>query len=67
MTTSEQRNQMRKAFGHPFTSKKKVMEAMGYKRHTEVNPYFLDLPKAGSRFFTDDVIERILNSIEYES
>ena len=66
ITTYEQRKQMRKAFGYPFTNKKKVLEAMGYKRHSEVNEYFYGLPKVGTRFFTDDVIEKILGRIEYE-
>ena len=66
ITTYEQKRQMKQAFGHPFTNKKKVIEAMGYKRHSEVNEFFVGLPKVGSRFFTDDVIEKILGSIEYE-
>lgn len=67
MTTSDARKQMREAFGFPFTSKKKVMNAMGYSRYTEVRKYFYGLQRMGQRFFTDDVIGRILEEVTYEA
>lgn len=66
MVTSEARAQMRKAFGYPFTSKKAVREAMGYAYSDEVKKYFAGLQRMGRRYFTDDVIERIFEEIEYE-
>lgn len=67
MITSKAREQMRSAFGFPFTSKKKVMNAMGYSRHTEIRKYFYGLQRVGQRFFTDDVIEKILEEVTYEA
>ena len=66
MTTSEQRKQMRSAFGHPFTTKKKVMEVMDYKQYNEINKFFLGLGRIGSKYFTDEVIEKILGEVSYE-
>lgn len=66
MITSEIRKELRKAFGHPFTSKGVVKDVMGYSQYNDVRKYFYGLPRIGQKFFTDDVIERILGEIEYE-
>lgn len=60
------KEQLRVAFGHPFTTKSAVMEAMDYSRHSEVAKFFCGVGHVGRRYFTDDVIERVLSEVSYE-
>lgn len=56
---------LRTAFGYPFTSKKKVMEALAVKDYASVNPYFYGIAKLGERYFTDDVIDKMMDAVIY--
>lgn len=66
MNSAEQRQALRKAFGHPLTTKKQVRDAMGYKNYTEIREYFYGLSRFKSKYFTDEVIERIFQGRTYE-
>ena len=57
---------MRAAFGHPFTTMKTVRDVMGYKQYCDIRKYFDGLPRIGRKYFTDDVIEKIIGDIQYE-
>ena len=60
------RKKMKVAFGGPFTTKKQVMEAVGWKKYDRVRPYFRGLPKIGQKYWTDDVIDRMLDDVTYD-
>ena len=66
MLTSEKKKQLRIAFGYPLTTKRQVRDAMGYKQYNEVRHYFYGLGQYGSKYFTDEVIERIMGEVKYE-
>ena len=56
---------LRTALGYPFTSKQKAMQVLGVKVYSSVNPYFYGLACIGQRYWTDDVIERMLSAVKY--
>lgn len=57
---------LRQAFGYPFTTKKQVRDAMGYKQYNEIRQYFYGLAKIKTKYWTDDVIEKVWGEIRYE-
>ena len=56
---------LRKAFGYPFTTKKQVRDAMNYKQYNEIRKFFYGLACVGTRYWTDDVIEKVLAEVSY--
>ena len=59
--------ELRRAFGgKPFITKGQVKEAMGYESYRDVRPFFVGLEHIGQRYLTEDVIEKILNEVEYD-
>lgn len=60
------RKELRRAFGNkPFVTKGDVKEAFGYKTYKDIREYFRGLEHIGQRYLTEDVIEKILGSVEY--
>ena len=59
------RKRMKAAFGGDFTSKKQVLDAVGWKDYASVNPYFYGLPRIGKKYWTDDVIDKMLADVKY--
>lgn len=66
MTDRELKEQYRKAFGWPETTQKKVMAVLEYKSHTSIRPFFFGLTRRVHRYYTDEVIDRLLMAREYE-
>lgn len=60
------RKKMKNAFGGDFTSKKQVLDAIGWKDYACVRPYFYGLPRIGKKYWTDDVIDRMLEDVQYD-
>ena len=61
------RVELRRAFGgKPFITKGQVKQAMGYKKYDDVRQFFDGLEHIGQRYLTEDVIEKILQQVEYE-
>lgn len=61
------KKELRRAFGYkPFVTKGQVKEALGYKTYGDIKRFFIGLEHIGSRYLTEDVIERILGEIEYD-
>ena len=62
------RTELRKAFGNKaFVTKKDVRDAMGYANYKEIRRFFYGLGRVGTKYLTDDVIDRILENIAYEN
>ena len=62
------KTELRKALGNkPFVTKKEVRDAMGYTQYNEVRRFFYGLGHIGSKYLTEDVIEKILENIAYEN
>ena len=58
---------LRKVFNGPFTTKKEIMEKTGYKDPRSVADLVRGLEKVlNTRYFTDDVIDRILATLEID-
>lgn len=52
------------ACGGNFTTRKKVAQALQYKNPASVAKYFTGLPKVnGTRYWTEDVVERIMEDL----
>ena len=61
------RQELRKALGDkPFITKGELKDCMGYKKHAQVQKFFYGLPHLGSKYYTEDVISRMLGEIEYD-
>ena len=48
-----------------FVTKKIVMEKLHLKSYKDVQKYFVDLNHIGRRYYTADVIDRMLEYVEY--
>ena len=67
MNSAEQRQTLRKAFGYPFTTKKQVRDAMGYRNYDAISEYFYGLAIfSRTKYFTDEVIDKIFQGRKYE-
>ena len=60
------KEKLRKALGYPFTSKKEVLTALGYSDYGSVSKFFYGLARIGSKYWTDDVITRLLEEVQYD-
>ena len=53
------------AFGYPCTTKKKVMQVLGYKDYTQVRSLFHGLPKRGALYWSEDIATRLIEEVTY--
>lgn len=60
------RDSLERAFGTPFTTKKKVRDVLGYATYEPIRHFFYGLPHIGSKFATEDVVRRVLEEVVYE-
>lgn len=54
-----------KKLGDPFTYRQRVADVMNYKNPHCVDAYLRGLPRVGTRYFSEDVAERILEKVVY--
>ena len=59
------KQELERAFGTPFTTKKKVRDAMGYSQYVSVSKFFYGLDCFGRRYLTSDVVKRVLEERKY--
>lgn len=65
------KQELERAFGQPFTTKKKVKDALQYSTYEQVRPFFHGLQcignsnSKGARYLTSDVAERVMRCLRY--
>ena len=58
-------NELVKRLGDPFTTRKRVADLMHYKDARYVDKFLRGLPRVGTRYFSEDVAERILQGVKW--
>lgn len=58
------RGALTKAIGGPFVTRLKLAGILGYKSAKSVDKYLDGLQRIGSRYLTEDVIDRLLREVE---
>ena len=60
------KQELRRALGNrPFVTKGDVKTALGYKKYDDVRPFFVGLESIGTRYLTEDVIEKMMELKRY--
>ena len=61
------REELARAIGKPFTTRKNLAEKLGYKDAKSVDKYLRGLTKVNeTRYYTYDVVDIIMRGIRYE-
>ena len=61
------RTELRKVFENkPFVTKKYVRDRMGYAEYNEIRQFFYGLGHIKNKYLTEDVIDKILETVTYE-